>query len=198
MKELSPLELFDDVVAKIAATVSREYPGIDSDDISQELYLTILTHRTRFKDPDADGVTQALWTVAKRYARQLRTEGLHVSPQYGYLPEDIRRILEHTFCREEWPDTGVPEDAVSRKPASDSLDLQSDVSWAWEQLTLEEQRIIFEKYALRDDFTATQRKRLSRAIERMVEILNTYRRPAPARRAIGNTHAQHIIGGSYE
>lgn len=198
MKELSPLEVFDDVVSKIAATVARDFPGIESGDISQHLYLTILQQRAHFKNPDDAGVTGALWKIAKNYAAQLRAEGLHVSVQYSYSRKDIKRILENTFNREEWHLTYVPEDAESIKDSADEMDLQSDIKWGWTQLGEQEQRVIFEKYGLKEDLDATERKRLSRAIDNLTDIVNTYPRPGMPRRAMGNTKAQHIIGGSYE
>lgn len=198
MKELSLLEAFDDTVAKIATQVSRDFPGVDFEDISQHLYLTILQHRAQFKNPDDAGVTGALWKIAKSYATQLRSEALHLSVQYAYRPSDIKSILEHTFEKSEWFDTHVPQDAKSMKSSADELDLQSDVKWAWSQLSIEEQKVVFEKYALKEDLDATKRKRLSRAIDNLTEIVNTYPRPGAPRRAMGNTKAQHIIGGSYE
>jgi len=198
LKELSPLEVFDDTVAKIAATVSRDFPGIESDDISQHLYLTILQNREHFKHPDDAGVTGALWKIAKGYASQLRAEGLHISVQYAYARDDIARILENTFNREEWYLTYVPEDAESIKDSADELDLQSDVKWGWTQLTGAEQMVIFEKYGLKEDLDGTKRKRLSRAIDNLCEIVNTYPRPGHPRRAMRNAKAQHLVGSSYE
>lgn len=198
MKDLSTLEVFDDTVAKIATSVARSFPGIDSDDLSQHLYLTILQNRSHFKNPDDAGVTGALWKIAKGYATQLRSEALHVSVQYSYSRDDISRILENTFNREEWYLTYVPEDAESLKDSADELDLQSDIKWGWSQLSAAEQMVIFERHGLKEDLDATKRKRLSRAIDNLTEIVNTYPRPGHPRRAMGNTKAQHIIGGSYE
>lgn len=198
MKELSTLEAFDDVVAKIAQGISRDYPGIEAEDVSQHLYLTILQNRKQFKNPDAAGVTGALWSIGKQYAIQLRAEHLHLSPQYAYRPEDVRKILEHTFDRHEWYDTAVPEDAKSLKASADELDLQSDIKWAWSQLHLEEMRVVFRRYALKEELGDSDRRKFNRSIEKIVDMVNTYPRPGHPRRAMSNTRAQHIIGGSYE
>lgn len=198
MNGLSLLEAFDDTVAKIAQSVARDFPGTSSDDLSQQLYLTILENRSRFKNPDNDGVTGALWKIAKGYATLLRSEALHISPQYAYRPSDIKRILEHTFNRGEWFDTHVPEDAESIKDSADELDLQSDIKWGWSQLHIDEQRIVFRRFALKDELDGTERKRLSRAMENLTEIVNTYPRPGHPRRAMTNARAGHVIGGSYE
>lgn len=198
MNTLSPLEVFDDLVAKIAGSVARDFPGVDSDDISQHLFLTILENRANFKHPDNAGVTGALWRIAKDYAGQLRAEALHLSPQYAYRPSDIRKILEHTFDRSEWYDTIVPEDAKSLKDSADELDLQSDIKWGWSQLHITEMQLVFRRYALKEDLEDSERRKLNRAIEKLVDVVNTYPRPGFPRRAMTNARAQHIIGGSYE
>ncbi|OKI54561.1 hypothetical protein [Micromonospora sp. CB01531] len=198
MKELSTLEAFDDVVAKISHSVARDSPCVDSEDISQHLYLTILQNREHFKNPDAAGVTNALWRIAKQYATQLRAEALHLSPQYAYCTEDVRKILEHTFDQSEWYDTRVPEDARSIKDSADELDLQSDIKWGWSQLHTEDQRLVFRRYALKEDFGDSERRKFNRAIEKLVDVVNTYPRPGFPRRAMTNTRAQHVIGSGYE
>lgn len=198
MKELSPLEVWDDVVLRISTTVAKDFPGTEVGDISQQLYLTILEHREKFKNPDVVGTTKALWTIAKQHALKLRADGLHISAQYAYCPRDIRTILEKTFTKDQWMDTEVPEDAVSVKGSADALDLQSDIKWAWEQLHIDEQRVIFEKYALKESLDTKGRKRLSRALEKLQEIVNTYPRPGHPRRAFSNSKAQHMIGSGYE
>lgn len=195
MKEL---EAFDDLVAKISKTVARDFPGVDADDLSQHLFLTIIEHRKNFKSPDHAGVTNALWRIAKGYALRLRSEALHLSPQYAYRPSDVRKILEHTFNKEEWYDTHVPEDAVSIKDSADELDLQSDIKWAWSQLDLRERRLIFERYALKEELGDADRRKFNRAIEKLVDVVNTFPRPGHPRRAMSNSRAQHVIGGTYE
>lgn len=195
---MNALEVFDDLVAKISASVARDFPGVDQDDISQHLYLTILTNRKNFKSPDNAGVTGALWRIAKDHATQLRAEALHLSAQYAYRPSDVRKILENTFDRAEWFDTEVPEDARSLKDSADELDLQSDIKWGWSQLHITEMQLVFRRYALKEDLGEADRRKLNRAIEKLVDVVNTYPRPGHPRRAMTNARAQHIIGGSYE
>lgn len=197
MKDLNPLEVFDDVVARIAHSVGRDFTGCDPEDISQHLFLLILENRSKFKSPDDYGVTGALWKAAKMYAREQRSLGLHISVQYAYELPDIRSILEHTFTQEQWMLTEIPEDAESIRGAADALDLQSDIKWAWTQLHIDERKVIFEKYALKEELNATKRKRLQRALEKLQEIVNTYPRPGHPRRAMTNTRAQHEIGRAY-
>ena len=195
---MNALEVFDDLVAKISASVGRDYPGVDQEDISQHLYLTILENRDHFRSPDHAGVTGALWRIAKGHAGQLRAEALHLSPQYAYRPSDVRQILEHTFDRAEWFETEVPEDARSIKASADQLDLQSDIKWGWSQLHITEMQLIFRRYGLKEDLGDADRRKLNRAIEKLVDVVNTYPRPGFPRRAMTNARAQHIIGGSYE
>lgn len=195
---MNALEVFDDLISKIASSVSRDFPGIEQEDISQQLYLTVMTNRSTFKHPDNAGVTGALWRIAKQYATQLRAEALHLSAQYAYRPSDVRQILEHTFDRAEWFDTEVPEDARSLKASADQLDLQSDIKWGWSQLHITEMQLVFRRYALKEDLNDADRRKLNRAIEKLVDVVNTYPRPGQPRRAMTNARAQHIIGGSYE
>lgn len=198
MKDLCPLEAFDDVVAKIATSVAREIPEAEAEDISQHLYLSILENRKHFKSPDAEGATGALWRIGKQYALKARTEALGISPQYAYCTKSVKKILEHTFDHSEWYDTQVPDDARSIKDSADELDLQSDIKWAWSQLSIPDKQAIFRRYGLKEDLSESERKRCNRAVDKLVDILNTYPRPGHPRRAMKNAKAQRIIGGGYE
>lgn len=186
------------VVNRVSASVARDFPESDAEDISQQLWLTILSKRDTFKDPDAPGMTKALFRLAKSHCGKLRAEALHLSVQYNYATDDIKKILETVFERSKWYDGWVPEDAESIKDSADALDLQSDISWGISQLSDKDQRVMGRRYLLHEELNDADRQRLTRAVEKLTDVVNTYPRPGHPRRAMTNARAGYIIGGSYE
>lgn len=187
-----------DSVTRISSSVARDFPDSTAEDISQHLWVFLLENQDKFKDPDGSGVTAALFRMAKQYATRLRSEALHLSPQYAYRTSDIKKILETVFERSKWMTGWVPEDAESIKNSADALDLQSDISWGIEQLSEPERQVLGKRFVARDELDDKDRKRLQRAIEKLTDVVNTYPRPGHPRRAMTNARAGYIIGSGYE
>lgn len=182
-----------DTIENISRSVAYDYPCVEKDDVYQHLCLMILQEQS-LSNPDQEGVVGTLFKIAKRYAKQQRVEALHISVQYAYRPSDVRKILETLFEYTEWMDGWVPEDAESIKDSADSLDLHSDVSWAFSQLQKPQKEILYRRYGLREDLDNSDRVRLSRATDKLVEVLNTYRRPGHRRKAMTNAASNATIG----
>lgn len=189
---------WNDVVTRVSVSVARDFPDSDSEDIAQHLWVVLLEKQEKFKDPDGAGVVGALFQIAKAHGMKLRSQALHISPQYAYRTTDIKRILETVFDRTKWMGGWVPEDAESIKDSADALDLQSDISWGVTQLPEADRQVLGKRFVARDELEEAERKRLQRAIEKLTDIVNTYPRPGHPRRSMTNARAGYIIGSSYE
>ncbi len=196
------------MVESVARTVAREYPGVDHEDLYQDMCLWVLEHGGSLKIEEEKGTRYIIYRAAHILAGQERAEQLRMTAQYNYRPADVRRILETAFGgREEWLQSFVPDDAASIKSTgTDGLDVTIDVRTAIEEMSPEDAEIIMSRYArgLVPDPNSAERKRLNRAVDRLCESINSYTRQRAeklaitghpgARRVITNAHAGAILG----
>lgn len=179
------IEVWGDTIKRTANFVARDFPDVEREDLRQELYLFVLAHPT-LESPEKPGSTVVLAKAAKMYAWNQRKQHLQLTAQYSYRTSDVRAILETVFEPSAWEGVNVPEDAKSE--FNDVfLEINCDVKRAWESLGYAMKQTIFKKYALGWEFErgSAESKRLSRAIERLTDNLNFYRKP-PDRDYVGS------------
>lgn len=194
-------ELWEAMLTRIAKATCRDFPDSDWEDIYQALWVRLCTiwKAGVLLDPESQFAESEMWYAAKSAAHKERTEHLVISPQYGYRTKDVRALLETLFDHESWMDAQVPEDAVSELGCV-ALEMSADLSRAYDKLNEDYKQLVFRFFALREEFDAPTKKRLSKAIARMAEILNTYDGVTfvggpGARRTLSNSFAEHIIRG---
>lgn len=187
------------VVEKIGKFVARDFPGIEWEDLTQDIWVHLLEREQKgpLPSPDADGVMRALKREAERIAWRRRKEDLRSTSQYDYRPSDVRRILETSFNYMDWPRGPVPDDAKSDDGLA-AFDIRSDISAGLDRLSQSHRNAILGRY--RDGNMSTgdaQKKMLYRAVDALTDILNTYRGRLN-RRAVSNARAGHIVRQSEE
>lgn len=189
------------LIDKVAHGTARIFPDSTIEDLTQSLWVALLEahEKNRWLTPDEKYAESGLWYAAKTAAWRERKQHLTISSQYGYRTEDIRTLLENFFDREEWAGTWTPDDAESEL-GDVGLEMQADLSRAWDRLKTPQKVIIYYHFGLKESVDS---KKLSRAIARMADILNSYqpqRRPnGPGRRTvIGNAHANYLISNTIE
>lgn len=198
--DLSEYESWDDILLRVSASVSRDFPDVSKDDIYQQLWVVILepSNKITLKMP---GLVNILYKIANRFAWQQRKEHLSVTPQYAYRSSDLKKILEAVAFRNDWYHTFVPDDARSEL-GCDSLELSAEVAWGLQRLQdrhPEYYEAIYRRYILQiiPHNASAERKRLNRAIDALAEILNWYDRPdgeyVGNRRVITNATADYFI-----
>jgi hypothetical protein len=197
-------ELWDKLLTKIAKATCRDFPDSDWEDIFQSLWLHLCEAWSKgvLLDPETKLAESEMWFAAKSAAWKERTEHLVVTPQYSYRTKDIRQLLETFFDRESWMEAQVPEDAVSEL-GNVALEMSADLSRAYDRLSKDYKTLIVRHFGLKEKLDAPTKKRLSKAVARMAEILNTYGGVTHvggpgARRTLSNSHANHIISNPYE
>lgn len=184
------------LVQRAARNVSRDFPDSETADLEQTIWEGLLLHQAKGKlmDPEAEYAETALIFLAKSQASVERKNHLTVSSQYAYRTADVRKLLETYFDRRDWYHAEIPEDAYSEL-GSVALEMSTDLSRAWDVLTRPHKTLIFLRFGLRHDVDS---KKLSRAISRMADILNTYQPPKRAggpgaRKVLSNAHSNFII-----
>lgn len=192
-------DLWNEMTTRISKAVCRDFPDSDWEDIYQSMWIRLVKYWNAGKltSPEDKYSESEMWFAAKAAAHKERTEHLVISPQYGYRTKDVRALLDTLFDHESWMDAQVPEDAVSELGCV-ALEMSADLSRAYDKLNEDYKQLVFRFFALREEFDAPTKKRLSKAIARMAEILNTYDGVTfvggpGARRTLSNSFAEHII-----
>jgi hypothetical protein len=183
------------LVKQAAKAVANDFPDSEQADLEQACWEGLLRYQRRGKllAPDESYSHSTLRFLAKTVASRTRAEHLTISPQYAYRTSDITDLLGYFFEPEYWSHMPVPEDAESEL-GNVGMEMGADLSRAWDNLTLEDKRTIFSKFALGD---RVDPKRLSRVVGRMAKFLNEYQPPqhghTGSRKVITNATARYII-----
>lgn len=164
-------------VAQAARSVARDSPDSDYEDLQQAIWVALLTQQQKGKllDIDAKHATSALYYAARQQAFSDRRVALARSCQYAYRTSDVRKLLKTFFEKDEWENAETPEDAVSEL-GNAGVEMSSDLSRAWDLMTYPHKVLIFCSFGLNEKVDS---KKLSLAISRMCDIINTYK---PGRR----------------
>lgn len=177
---------------RVAENVSREWPGIEADDIEQEILVHVLDNRESLAKQAYDERTleATLRRVANRYAGRERYAYTFNSAQYVYTPAEVRALFEEAFF-----DPAAWEGAPT-KETDHRLDVASggvvvalwDLKAAYATLPGAQQAAIRKRYATPDGLTETEFKRITRGIEAACRYLN--------RRTVERQNADHDGPGS--
>jgi hypothetical protein len=148
-------------------------------------------------DPGENWVVRGLNQYAKKRCWWYRKRALTISAQYAYRTSDIRRMLE-SGTLENSLYTELPAD-FETESFEDYVVASADITHAFLRLSTNYQTQIFRRYILGEvPIGSTAEKRLSRAIERLTDIVNFYKfgtnhQGPGARKAISNARAAVII-----
>lgn len=194
----SMMEVWDDLIARVAKFVAWDFPNITYEDLYQSLWVFVL--ETPSLDANRQGVYTLLTKKAKTIAWDTRKEDLRLTSQYSYRTSDVREILEGIFEYESWAKGYCPADAVGDDRMG-SVDVRADVTWALEKLPPQYQDIIYSRFRNNVQFEphSAERRRLNRAVKRLTDVLNSYYRSSatsghPGRRkTMTNAQARYLL-----
>lgn len=183
------------LIPKAAKFVCSDFPDIEQADIEQDLWVAVLENPNL--DPTREGVSTILVRLARSKAWEYRKEQLVWTSQYSYRTSDLRLILENVYHPECWGSSPIPNDAKSTD--KNKVDVFADVSWGIAQLPKQYRKAIETRY--RDGVVlpaGAERTKLNRAIRRLADVLNFYRRPTTPqgpgqRKVISNNQARYLL-----
>lgn len=189
------------LVERASRTIVGDFPDSEYDDLVQATWEGLLEAQSKGKllDPEHEFALSALRYIAKAAAWGERKEHLTRSAQYSYRTKDVRNLFKTFFgSRADWTHAIVPQDAESEFNVG--MEMSSDLSRAWDKLPHHYKVYIFSEFALGEPQDS---KRLSRALARAADILNTYQPKSKigpttggrnGRRVITNANARYLIG----
>jgi hypothetical protein len=99
-------EEWKDVVERTARFVSRDFPDVETEDLTQDLFTFVLARG--WTSSSDDSVRAVIRWFARAKAMEYRKQQLQTSVQYSYRTTEIRSILEKVFDHDNWPRRAVP------------------------------------------------------------------------------------------
>lgn len=186
---------YRDYSLSLGRKAQQEFYYLEADDISQDLMVFLLEKARLLRDKEPGYVKAAMREQSRRYSEDQRKQHLIISPQYAYRTSHVRKLLENLNYRDKWIDAPVPDEAKSMK-GHDGIEMSSDIAWAFSKMQHGSYKdAIITRYAdgIVPENGSAESKKLSRAIILLCDILNSYSRPKPGRRAMSNAKAQYIL-----
>ena len=166
-------EWASEIVKRAAGTVARRWPGIERDDIEQEIWVHLLPKfGTLTRDDDY------LFTAAARagneYAAKERDHYTRQTAQWIYTPDEVRALFKEAYFDPAYWEEAPQKEKANKLFAGGVVVALWDMKQAFEGLPGQYQEVITRCYrdepgTAHDDATS---KRLRRAVDRATELLN--------------------------
>lgn len=158
---------------RAAARLSRAWPGIEADDIQQEMALKIVENFHTIKEhPDLRNIALGLANKAglsycsgERYFYQAGTA------EWIYTPAEVRKMLaEHYFNSHSWQDAPKKRDLGQRLEGDGISIALMDMENAINALSEKDQALIVRVFDAHEKVKDT--KAITRVVDKITKILN--------------------------
>lgn len=162
------------IAESVAQRVAEEYPGIDAEDIRQEILLHVVEKRSTYESTDyPDGqLRKNFRNVAVSYAGRERYAYIYHSAEYVYTSSEVRQLFERSFFQPEmWEKAPVQDDGVSVASGGVVVALW-DLDRAYSALPTLDAAVIAKRYEQGESLSSAETMRLSRAIDKITRSLN--------------------------
>jgi len=165
---------YQKIADSVARKVAEEYPGIDAEDIRQEILLHVMEKKNVYESTDyPDGqLRKNFRQVAVSYAGRERYAYIYHSAEYVYTSSEIRQLFEKAFFQPElWETAPTKDDGVSVAAGGVVVALW-DLDRAYSALPVLDAEVIAKRYERGEPLSSAETMRLSRAIDKIVRTLN--------------------------
>lgn len=195
---------------RIADSLAIQWPGIDSDDIRQEMVAKVLEDMASL-NRHKDGEKIAIGLAKKRGIQYCSTERQYWQNQTAewiYTPREVRALLAEFFLADAWEDAPKrPENGQTITGDGISVALM-DIRSAYHAISEGDQATILTAFrAGEKPADDAERKRRNRAVDRVTAYLNRRMsaresdrefRDGPGSRAVtSNATARYATGSNY-
>ncbi|MFE0648525.1 hypothetical protein ACFVZH_08065 [Streptomyces sp. NPDC059534] len=162
------------IAESVARKVANEYPGIDAEDLSQEILLHVVEKEGSYVTADyPDGqLRKNFRQVAVSYAGRERYKFLYHSAQYVYTSPEVRALFEKAFFRPELWENPPTKDDGNSVTAGGVIVALWDLDRAYGALPILDAQVIAKRYDREEPLSSAETMRLSRAVDKVVRVLN--------------------------
>jgi hypothetical protein len=161
-------------ISRVAASIAKSNPGIETSDIEQEIYLRALQSNFLNRvDETSGGLVHTLATeYGTKYAMAERKAYTYFSAEYIYTPAEVRDLLDKFFDPIHWEGAPTKEKDIDIEAGGVVVALW-DIRNAFEALSEIEQKTIRERHQFGiSPKTSAEKMRVSRAVDKIVRHLN--------------------------
>ncbi|MDT0472800.1 hypothetical protein RM863_11760 [Streptomyces sp. DSM 41014] len=165
---------FTRIADSVAKKVALEYPGIDAEDIRQEILLFIVEKKSTYEKTDyPDGQLRLNFRkVAISYAGRERYRYIYHSAEYVYTSSEVRALFDAAFFQPEmWEKPPVKDDGISVTSGGACVALW-DLDRAYASLSPADAEVIAKRYERGDSLSSAEAMRLTRAVDKITRFLN--------------------------
>ncbi|MEV5079261.1 hypothetical protein AB0K74_10650 [Streptomyces sp. NPDC056159] len=165
---------YQKIADSVARKVAEDYPGIDAEDIRQEILLHVVERTRTYEATDypTGQLRKNFRQVATAYAGRERHAYIYHSAEYVYTSSEIRRLFEDAFFQPEmWENPPTKDDGVSVTSGGVVVALW-DLDRAYSALPAADAVVIAKRYEQGEPLSSAEQMRLSRAIDKIVRFLN--------------------------
>ncbi len=165
---------FQKIAESVAKKVAAEYPGIEAEDIRQEILVFVVEKKSTYEEYDyPDGQLRINFRkIATSYAGRERYRYIYHSAEYVYTSPEVRALFESAFFQPEmWEKPPVKDDGISITSGGVVVALW-DLDRAYNALAPLDAEVIEKRYSRGDPLTSAEQMRLSRAIDKITRSLN--------------------------
>jgi DNA-directed RNA polymerase specialized sigma24 family protein len=162
------------IAESVAKKIGDEYPGIDAEDIRQEILLHVLEKKSTYESTDyPDGqLRKNFRKIGISYAGRERYAFIYHSAEYVYTSPEVRQLFENAFFQPEmWEKAPTKDDGISVTSGGAVVALW-DLDRAYGNLPALDSAVIAKRYAEGESLTSAETMRLSRAIDKVTRFLN--------------------------
>jgi DNA-directed RNA polymerase specialized sigma24 family protein len=158
----------------VAQRVAEEYPGIEAEDIRQEILLHVTEKKSTYEATDyPDGqLRKNFRNVAISYAGRERYAYIYHSAEYVYTSSEVRQLFDRAFFQPEmWETAPTKDDGVSVASGGVVVALW-DLDRAYSALPVLDAEVIAKRYEQGEPLSSAETMRLSRAVDKITRSLN--------------------------
>ncbi|MEV7589707.1 hypothetical protein AB0O42_05480 [Streptomyces sp. NPDC089922] len=184
------------IAESVARRIADEYPGIEAEDIRQQILLHVLEKRGTYENADyPDGqLRNNFRKIGVSYAGRERYAFIYHSAEYVYTSPEVRQLFERAFFQPEmWERAPTKDDGVSVAAGGIVVALW-DLDRAYGALPPVDAAVIAKRYERGEALTPAETMRLSRAIDKVTRSLNNgvVRRQNEAKAHSSNNRGQTV------
>lgn len=162
------------IASQVGDRVAREFPGIESEDVAQEVIARIFENHNFPEAFDPDYLYMAMYKEGKAYALKERYDYILSTSQYLYRPDEVRALLEEVYFQPSSQDVPTAkDDRVSADISSGTVFASLlDIQEAWKKIPRNHSDILLRKYA--DGEAIEDTKAVTRAIDALTRAMNIH------------------------
>lgn len=163
-------------IKRLAADTARSYWKVDAEDVEQEIWVFLWQKEEAFvsQERSAEYVRTCIKNCVYNYALKQRNTTLLETDTFYFGVDEVKALLPTFFSSyEAWASPQELPPGSETMTKNDNVEIYCDFSRVWDRLTEGQQDILSRRYQEGEDFPdATDRKTLSRAVKRFMELLN--------------------------